>query len=228
MSPEDRQNRRRLLAAAGWPRTLEDLFERTGLTLDDCGHLCVDNQMRFMESPAMEGASDKINHAIAPAFNQLGIRTYWIIWPKNDAHIPRYASDLEKRNFMDGAEQLRDVWPADIDRVIPKNCRSAFIQWHYGDAPTLTEQILEMDGPDILFVTGFFADMCLKSTVEDACEKGYLVAWLEDGSNLGEYGAQQRDAIKRELEDIGVVFTTSEDAFASIRKRALYSPAIRL
>lgn len=220
----DKIARREKLKAEGWPKTLSELFERTGLTLDNCIHVCIDNQDAFIDTRLIEKASDKINQSIAPSFNRIGIMTYWIVWPKNDPDIPRYISDLEERGFMSGMNQLRNARPADIDRIIPKDCRSAFTQWKYGDAPTLTEQLLEKDGAEILFVTGFYADRCVMDTVVDACEKGYLVVWLQDGTDI--YSSDNEEYVRFNLGNSGVIFAESEDVLNDIRQRALVRPSI--
>ena len=228
MSPEERIKRREALKAGGFPKTLTELFERTDLTLDHCAHLCVDNQMKFMDSPAMDEASDKINRYIAPSFNRLGIRTYWVVWPQGDASVPLEVSRLEEKNFMEGAALIRDVWPADIDKVIPKNRPSAFERWPYQDesGPTLAEQILQNDEVDVLLVSGFYADACLQLTARDASDHGYLVVWLEDGTNINEYA--NKDEMKQRLTDKGIIIMNSEEALADIKKRALAKPAISL
>ncbi len=228
MKLEERLKRREILKAEGFPATLSEMFERTGLTLDHCAHICVDNQMKYMDSSAMEEASDRINDHIAPSFNQLGIRTYWIVWPVNEGTIPVEVGQLAAGDFKDGGSLIRDRWPADIDKVIPKNRTSAFERWPYANesGPTLTERILEDDQVGVLFVTGFFADACLKKTAEDACQKGYCVVWLEDGSHLQDFHEERQMQMREQLRGQGVIFMRSEDAMADIRQRALHNPMI--
>lgn len=89
------------------------------------------------------------------------------------------------------------------------------------DKPTLTAQKLDSDKPDIIFVTGFAYEECVRKTILDLRKRGYPVVLLEDGTDEPE----DRSLREQELIDADVVFARSEDAVEAIKRFQAKGPA---
>lgn len=220
----DKIARREKLKAEGWPVTLTELFERTNIPFDRCARMTIDVQQDYIVSPHMENIVAHMRDHIAPAFNKIGIPTYWIYWPVEGTPHAHTREDLIRRDYREGAQAIYEIWPALIDKVLPKHSSSAF---QHGlmqkiDSPTLTELTLYEDEVELLLVDGFFYDECVTRTIVDAAERGYLVALLEDGTD-GPLSARLHEP---KLVNAGVIFLNSDEAIVALKKYALDKPTI--
>lgn len=222
----DKIGRREKLRAEGWPKTLSELFDRTDISFDRCARMSIDLQQEFITSPRMEGIAAHTRDHIAPAFNQIGVPTYWVYWPYHSNLCAQNRVELIAQDYQQGAAEIYDIWPAAIDKVLPKHASSAFrhgLSQHI-DGPTLTELTLYEDEVELLLVDGFVYDECVTRTIVDATKRGYLVALLEDGTD----GPKEARLHERELVDAGVIFLNSDEAITTLKKRALQKPTIQI
>ncbi len=202
------------------PETLTRLFEKAGARR--CVHLAIDIQEMFIHSDRLEEIVQKIGRVIAPSFSGLEIPTYWVYWPKNDKNLPDSVDRLDVQELQQRGEYLYNVVPSPIDIVIPKSESSAMRNSGYNrDKPTLTAQKLDSDNPDIIFVTGFAYEECVRKTILDLRKRGYPVVLLEDGTDEPE----DRSLREQELIDADVVFARSEDAVEAIKRFQAKGPA---
>ena len=222
----DKVARREKLKAEGWPVTLAELFERTNIPFDHCARMTIDMQQEFIVSPRMEEIAAHMKDHIAPAFNEIGIPTYWVYWPDGNRSYAQTRVDLIAQDYKEGSCAIYDIWPAEIDKVLPKHGSSAF---QHGlmqkvDGPTLTELTLYEDEVELLLVDGFFYDQCVTRTIVDAAKRGYLVALLEDGTD----GPSEARLHEPELIEAGVIFLNTDEAIETLKKRALHKPTISI
>ena len=222
----NKTTRREKLKAEGWPSTLSELFERTGISFDHYVRMTIDVQQDFIVNPRMEDIVVHMRDNIAPAFNRIGLPTYWIYWPVAGTPHAWTREDLIRRDYREGAQAIYELWPALIDKVLPKHHSSAF---KHGlgqniDGPTLTDLVLYEDEVELLLVDGFFYDECVKRTIVDATERGYLVALLEDGTD----GPNSVRLHEPDLVKAGVIFLNSDEAVTTLKRHALQNPTIKI
>lgn len=194
------------------PPTLRELFAKAETRR--CVHMAIDVQEMFVHSGRIEDIVQKIGRVIAPSFSGLEIPTYWVYWPVNDKNFPANLDGLDVEELRSRGGYLYNVEPSAIDIVIPKSDSSALQNYGYDrNKPTLTKQKLTQDKPDIIFVSGFAYEECVRKTVLDLREMGYQVVLLEDGTDEPD----DKSLREQELVDAGVVFARSEHATEAIK-----------
>lgn len=194
------------------PPTLRELFAKADTRR--CVHMAIDVQEMFIHSERIEEIVQKIGRVIAPSFSGLEIPTYWVYWPTNDKNFPANIDGLDVEELHSRGGFLYNVVPSAIDIVIPKSDSSALQNYGYDrNKPTLTKQKLMQDNPDIIFVSGFAYEECVRKTILDLREMGYQVVLLEDGTDEPE----DKNLREQQLVEAGVVFARSEDAVAAVK-----------
>jgi len=178
------------------PRDVAALFAENAIDIAQCVHLAVDVQKSYCNGGPEEKVAVHIGKDIAPAFNELSMQTYWIYLK----HTP-WDKEKHKKTEIEYAE-LHKVLPAANDRLFRKAETSAF---KYSDLD------VQLGNSKVLFVTGFAFGCCVQATVLEACDKGYTVIVLKDGTSFRENSFPHKRMIEK-----GVIFANSNVIFPAL------------
>lgn len=210
-------SQRALIGQQGWPQSLPELFDRDPLPFSSIRHVAIDLQRKFLKTSELVQIAHHIDQNVAPEFNRMGVATYWVYWPRYACTMPKNLRELQQRGRERVlAEVGYDIHPAPGDHILPKGGESAISHMFKGESRdlTLTHQRLRRDRAKLLLLSGvYFAD-CVAATAVDACERGYHVAVMTDATDVPE----NRAYYPPEMEQSGVIYTTSEEAFAALRR----------
>lgn len=199
---------RQVVQSHGRAPNLPDLFLRSAARRQNVIHLAIDLQRHFV-GPAMQGTAWHVARNIAPAFNRLGIPTWWVYYrDPSEENVPEHRRTMDHRQAQGGL--IDDVTPAPHDRFIRKEENSAF-------AGSNIDDLLGNDGRRILLVSGFNFHFCVLETICDARENGYLTVLLRDGTNFGPgpWGLTAEKTARKITKRDGII-ATSGDALAAL------------
>lgn len=210
---------RAVMGQQGWPQSLPELFERDPVPFSSIRHMAIDLQRKFLNNSELAQIARYIDQNVAPEFNRMGVPTYWVYWPRYACTMPKNLRELQQRGRERVlAEVDYDIHPAPGDHILPKNNDSALSHIFKGESKdlTLTHQRLRRDRARLLLLSGVYFNSCVAATAVDACNRGYHVAVMTDASDAPE----NRAYYARDMDEAGVIFTTSEEAFAVLRQQA--------
>ena len=175
--------------------TLRDLFNDESFSLSHCAHIGVDIQEHYFKPQVNEdfkNISLRIAQRISPAFGKISLKSYWV-WMHPDRKRMRPDFYIVRPNDKNG------------DEVVRKYKYGAF---HHNDLKNL----LDRDNKKILFLTGFFANVCVSTTALQATSRGFRVVLLTDCTDFENLPPSQ----KVNLEQRGVIFASSEELIENL------------
>lgn len=141
---------------------LTALFNPASFDISRCAHVAIDVQKKFLSASYEADLRDIASHIttnIAPAFNALGIPTYWIWMGQRQRRTPDFY----------GAQ------PANTDFIVKKSTVSAFDSGRFS-------RLLKDNNHDILIVSGFYTGACVDDTLRDARRQGYRAVLMTDAT----------------------------------------------